>query len=319
MKQQNCSVIINQLKTISEEEREILLNAFKKLEKKAARENFMLMRIQKDKDITTNVLNETIKDLERHKKEIEEQKAIVEEKSKILEENLHKLELSYNELEQFVYIASHDLKSPLRTISSFAQLLKRRYYNKLDDNANEFIEFIVSGVQQMNDVIRNSLEYARVGKDESVYQAIDLNVVLNLVQLNLKDNIDKNKAHLNIPKPLPTVFGNKTNLLQVFQNLIENSLKFRGQADPIIKISYQKIDANFWEFHIKDNGIGIDSNHQKRIFLPFKRLNDVNKSGDGIGLSICKKIIKNHGGTIHFESIDEGTDFIFTFPISTKS
>lgn len=319
MKEQNCLEIINQLNTISEEEREILLNAFKKLEKKAARENFMLMRIQKDKDITTNVLNETIRDIERHKQEIEEQKAIVEEKSKTLEENLHKLKLSYDELEQFSYIASHDLKSPLRTISSFAQLLKRRYYNELDNDANEFIEFIVSGIQQMNDVIRNSLEYAKVGKDESVYEATDLNVVLNLVQLNLKEDIDKNNAQVNIPKSLPTVISNKTSLLQVFQNLIENALKFRSQANPMIEISYQKKDTNFWEFHVKDNGIGIASSYQREIFLPFKRLNDVKKAGGGIGLAICKKIIESHGGTIYFESAAKGTAFIFTFPIIKES
>lgn len=314
--QQHYLEIINSLNTVSKEEKEILLSAFNKIEKEATRKDFMLMRIQKDKDITTNVLNATIKDLERHKKEIEEQKSIVEEKSKNLEENLRKLELSYKELEQFSYIASHDLKSPLRTISSFAQLLKRRYYQKLDNDANEFIEFIVSGVQQMSDVIRNSLEYAKVGKDESVFEATNLNTVLNLVQLNLKEEFKSSKAKVIISKDLPTIIANKTSLLQIFQNLIGNAIKFKRDILPIIEISYQKINNNFWEFSVKDNGIGIESDYQEKVFLPFKRLHHTEKVGHGIGLAICKKIIESNGGTIRFESVvNEGTTFIFTFPI----
>lgn len=309
MKQQHYLEVINQSTTISQEEREMLLSAFKKMEKEATRKDFMLMRLQKDKDIATNVLNETIKDLERHKKELETQKAIIEE-------NLHKLELSYKELEQFSYIASHDLKSPLRTISSFAQLLKRRYFNKLDNEANEFIEFIVSGVQQMSDVIRNSLEYAKVGKDESIYEATDLNTVLNLVQLNLKEELQASEAEIIIPKALPVVVANKTSLLQIFQNLIGNALKFRREVAPIIEITYQKTATKFWEFYIKDNGIGIDADYQEKVFMPFKRLHNAEKAGHGIGLAICKKIIESHGGTIHFESVvGVGTTFIFTFPI----
>ena len=326
MDKQHFLGLINRLSTISETEKKLLLTNFKKIEKKAARKDFMLTRLQRDKEIATNILNATIEDLELHKKEIEdvnqlliEQKLIVEEKSKILEENLQKLKSSYDELEQFSYIASHDLKSPLRTISSFAQLLKRRYYNQLDNDADEFIEFIVSGVQQMNDVIRNSLEYAKVGKDDSIYKTTNLNTILGLAQLNLKEDIEENNAQVLTLEPLPTILASKTSILQLFQNIIGNAIKLHREIPPVLRISYTEIDGNLWQFHITDNGIGISLKYQKNIFLPFKRLHDKKKDGQGIGLAICKKVVENHGGTIHIESqINVGTTVIFTLPITVK-
>lgn len=315
--------IINNLTTVSEAEKQLLLRTFKKMEKERVRSEFKLMRVQKDKTIASNILNATIKDLERNQNKLvavnnllSEQKALVEENSKKIEESLHKLERSYQELEEFSYIASHDLKSPLRTISSFAQLLKRRYYNKLDKDANEFIEFIVSGIQQMNDVIRNSLEYAQVGKNESVYAQTDLNTVFNLVKLNLKEDIESSKAKVCVPKNLPSILGNKTSMLQLFQNLVSNAIKFRSDKKPIIKITFERIDELFWEFRISDNGIGMDMAYAKKAFMPFKRLNGHSREGQGIGLAICKKIVVDHKGSIHFESVlNQGTTFIFTLPI----
>lgn len=315
--------VVNNLKTVSDEEKKLLLKMFKKMDKERFRNEFMVMRTLKDKEIATNILNATIKDLNIHKKEVEdiniqlsEQKTIIEEKSRTLEENLQKLELSYKELEQFSYIASHDLKSPLRTISSFAQLLKRRYYNKIDQDANEFIEFIVSGVQQMNDVIRNSLEYAKVGKDESIPEPTDLNTVLGLVQLNLKEEIEDNKAQIIIPEHLPTIFANKTSMLQLFQNLINNAIKFRKGITPIITISFKQKNETEWEFQVADNGIGMNEIYQERAFMPFKRITQ-DQPGQGIGLAICKKIVENHSGKITFKSTESvGTTFIFTFPMN---
>lgn len=308
--------IVNNLKTVSDEEKKLLLKTFKEIEKKRSRSEFMVMRTHKDKEIATNILNATIKDLNKHKKEVEAINLQLSEQKSIIEENLQKLELSYKELEQFSYIASHDLKSPLRTISSFAQLLKRRYYNKLDQDANEFIEFIVSGVQQMNDVIRNSLEYAKVGKDDSVHNKTDLNTVLNLVQLNLKEEIEDNNCQIIIDTNLPVIMANKTSMLQLFQNLISNAIKFRSEANPIITINFEKKDETYWEFQLRDNGLGMDEIYQKRAFMPFKRLNIQSQPGEGIGLAICKKIVENHNGTIWFKSNNQiGTTFLFTLPI----
>ncbi len=306
---------ILKLESISATERELLLSTSKKIEKEVVKKNFMLLRTEKDKEITTNVLNATIEDLEKHKTQLEIANNLLLDQKQIIEGNLHKLELSYKELEQFSYIASHDLKSPLRTISSFAQLLKRRYFNKLDQDANEFIEFIVSGVQQMNDVIRNSLEYAKVGKDGSIHEWTDLNKVLDFVCLNLKEEINSNTAKIIITNSLPSVFANKTSLLQLFQNLISNAIKFRQQTPPIITISFVEKEENLWEFSITDNGIGIDEIYQKKVFMPFKQLHGQGQVGEGIGLAICKKIVEHHNGSIYFTSQkNKGTTFVFTLP-----
>ncbi len=318
--------IVNNLISISDEERQLLLKSFKKMDKERLRSDFKLKRIEKDKTITNNILQATIEDLAKKQKELvelntllSEQKSLIEEKSKTFEENLQKLERSYKELEQFSYIASHDLKSPLRTISSFAQLLKRRYYNKIDQDANEFIEFIVSGIQQMDNVIRNSLEYAKVGQTHDVFEKTDLNTVLNLVQLNLKDEIQHNQAIINIPKPLPSISANKTSILQLFQNLVSNAIKFRREDAPIITITYQKGCKNFYEFRVSDNGIGIAPEYAKKAFMPFKRIGK-SKPGQGIGLAICKKVVENHSGTINFISeLHKGTTFIFSLPMLKES
>lgn len=318
--------IVDNLTSISKEERQLLLKTFKKMDKDRLRSDFKLKRIEKDKTITNNILQATIEDLAKNQEKLvalnnllSEQKSLVEENSKILEENLHKLEQSYKELEQFSYIASHDLKSPLRTISSFAQLLKRRYYNQIDQDANDFIEFIVSGIQQMNDVIHNSLEYAQVGNNNSVFESTDLNTVLNLVKLNLKEDIKRNEAIISIPQHLPNIYANKTSILQLFQNLVSNAIKFRKEDAPAIQITYKKVCDNFYEFRVADNGIGIDAAYSKRAFMPFKRIGH-SKPGQGIGLAICKKVIDNHKGTIHFESeLHKGTTFIFSLPILKDS
>lgn len=310
---------INQLTTVSNVEKQQLLSIFRKMDKEIARSEFMLMRIKKDKEIATNILNATIKDLESHKREIQSANEQLIEQKTIIEENLKKLESSYNELEQFSYIASHDLKSPLRTISSFAQLLKRRYYNKLDEDANDFIAFIVTGIKQMNDVITNSLEYARVGQNEVEPELIDFQKLLKLVTLNLKDDIEKANAQVIFPDKLPCIEGNPTAILQLLQNLISNAIKF-CKTTPIIELSYENSENNMVTFYLKDNGVGIEPQYQEHIFLPFKRLSTQAKPGQGIGLAICKKIVDNHGGNIHFTSIpNEGTTFIFTLPLYNEA
>lgn len=316
--QQEYQEMLRQLTTVSDTEKRQLLSIFRKMDKEIARSEFMLMRIKKDKEIATNILNATIKDLEKHQQDLQTANEQLIEQKTIIEENLKKLERSYNELEQFSYIASHDLKSPLRTISSFAQLLKRRYYNKLDEDANDFIAFIVTGIKQMNDVITNSLEYARIGQQETLPEPIDFQKILKLVRLNLKNDIEKTNAQITFPKNLPCIKGNSTSILQLLQNLISNAIKF-CETTPIIAFAFENTDNDMIRFYLKDNGIGIDEQYQKHIFLPFKRLSNQAKPGQGIGLAICKKIVDNHGGTIHFTSTpNKGTTFIFTLPLCEK-
>ncbi len=308
-----------------------LLSEISSLEKQLMKNDYKLSRVTQDRKITEKVLQTTMKDLELKKdiekkqeqieeinkklllqsEELKRQKAIIEEKSFVLEENLKKLELSYKELEQFAYIASHDLKSPLRTISNFAQLVKRRNYDILDIESKEFVDFIVSGAKQMHEVICDSLEYSRVGNNENSFRKTDLNNILEIVRFNLKKEIEEKRATIESVQ-LPTINVNKTSVLQLFQNLICNSIKFSNGVKPFIEISCEKIEKGF-EFKLSDNGIGMDESYRDKAFLPFQRLNDMEKPGTGIGLAICKKIVKMHGGDISFQSKrGHGTTFVFT-------
>lgn len=321
----NLQKMLESLTGISELERSNLLAEVKKIKKIEVRNEFKIERILRDKAIVVNILNSAIEDLEKKKMEVErsnkllfeqaqelkQQKQIIEEKSLELKDNLRKLELSYRELEQFSYIASHDLKSPLRTISSFAQLLKKRYYGKLDEQADEFVEFIVAGVYQMNEVIAALLDYSRVGDPEERFSFTDLNEVLEIVKQNLRKHIEENQVNI-VAEELPVISVHKTGMVQLFQNLIDNSIKFRGGEPPVISISSHYLEDH-WEFKVSDNGLGMDESYQKKLFLPFQRLTHHKKNGMGIGLAICKKIVKMHHGDIYYQSSHgKGTTFVFT-------
>lgn len=326
--------IIHRLRTsnsIEESERNELLQELSLLQTEMEETDFMLKRIQKDKSIAVKILEATIRDLERNqfelkklnqqlsvqKEELRLQKQIIEDNAKTLQKNLQKLELSYNELEQFSYIASHDLKSPLRTISSFAQLLKKKYYPLLEEEGLDFIDFIMAGVSQMNEVINGLLQYSRIGHDNTGMIDCDLNEVLALVKSNLKTDIEESHAEIRCPS-LPTIYGNKITIIQLFQNLIHNAIKFRSDLPPLIQLSYQYLEAeNQWEFSLADNGVGISQEFQKKAFLPFQRLSTKRTPGLGIGLAICYKAVNIHNGHIRYEANSEaGTTFIFTIAAS---
>lgn len=308
--------LVDSLKSLSEKERRIL-------QKELERQDFRLRRIEKDKSIAINILNATISDLEQNQAitraanaKLSEQKKIIENNTALLEENLRKLELSYKELQQFSYIVSHDLKSPLRTISSFAQILKEQYKNEWDDEANEYVDIIIAGTFQMDKVIRALLDYARVGRSSEYFADIDLNEVLDLVKLHLRKEIQDHDAQI-ICESLPTVFGNKTAFIQLFQNLTSNAIKFRGDATPEIHISCTEKEGQ-WHFRFADNGIGIEEPYREKIFLPFQRLSEELAPGTGIGLAICKKVVKMHQGDIYVEAGNNGgTVFVFTLPQQT--
>ncbi len=318
---------IQNLSSISESEKELLLEDLSRLRKEQDTYDFKLKRILKDKSIAVNILEATIEDLEKkhleveqaneklsaQRKELQLQKQIIEENAKVLQQNLEKLEQSYKELEQFSYIASHDLKSPLRTIASFAQLLERRHYKELDKEGQEFIRFIVSGVNQMSDVIKGLLQYAQIDNDAELAECVDLNKILDSIKLHLQADIEKHEVQF-ISDQLPNIYGNKVGLIQLFQNLIDNAIKFRGTSKPLIKISCQHFeDMQEWEFRLTDNGVGMSEEFQEKVFLPFQRLSSKKVPGLGIGLAVCHKVVKLHQGRIRFESEPgAGTTFIFT-------
>ena len=197
-------------------------------------------------------------------------------------------------------------------ISSFSQLLYHRYKGRLDDDADEFIEFIVDGSQRMKQLINDILSYSRVSTQANEFELVYLEIVLNTVLSNLSVSLEENNVSI-IYDSLPTVRADPSQLGQVFQNLIANAIKFRGQKTPKIYISAKK-DKKGWRFSVSDNGIGIDPTHKKRIFEVFKRLHTRDEyPGSGIGLSICQKIVERHGGQIWVESeLGKGSTFNFT-------
>ena len=218
------------------------------------------------------------------------------------------------ELEAFAYVASHDLREPLRAIQSYATLLQRQYQGKLDPKADHFIEHIVNGSKRMGALIADLLTYSRAGRSEGPDEEVNLETLLKSVLQGLQEEISQSGAGITV-RPLPKVIGNPTRLGQVFQNLISNSIKFRGTEAPRILISAERGRAE-WVFTVEDNGIGIDPSQRDRVFGIFQRLHTSTEyPGTGIGLSICKKIVERHGGRIWVESEPgKGAKFRFTLP-----
>jgi light-regulated signal transduction histidine kinase (bacteriophytochrome) len=224
------------------------------------------------------------------------------------------LKRSNAELEQFAYVASHDLQEPLRMVAGFTQLLSRRYRGKLDKDADEFIAYAVDGATRMQQLLQDLLAYSRVGTRGKPLAPIDANLVFNQARANLLPLIEENHAQVTA-EPLPTVLGDEVQLVQLFQNLIANALKFRTDQPPKIRISAREEEKQ-WLFSLRDNGIGIAPEHQERIFLVFQRLHHRSEyRGTGIGLALCKKIVERHGGRIWVESEPgRGATFYFTLP-----
>lgn len=228
------------------------------------------------------------------------------------------LQRSNRELEQFAYVASHDLQEPLRTITSYAQLLGQRYQDKLDEKADKYIHYIVDGSTRMQQLINDLLAYSRVGTRGKEFQVIDMNVVVKQAKENLKILIAE-KQVLIITNPLPVIKADVTQLIQLFQNLLSNAIKFCQESTPQIEISSIK-QGDEYLFSVRDNGIGIDREYAERIFIIFQRLHTRKEyPGTGIGLAICKRIVERHGGNIWVKSeIGKGATFYFTIPLIEK-
>jgi light-regulated signal transduction histidine kinase (bacteriophytochrome) len=217
-------------------------------------------------------------------------------------------------LEQFAYVASHDLQEPLRMVGSYTQLLARRYQGRLDKEADEFIGFAVDGVSRMQLLINDLLTYSRVGRRGKEPQPTDSGVVLGRALQNLKLTIEDNKGSVTYD-PLPVVMADDRQLEQLFQNLVGNAVKYHGDEPPRVHISAERSEG-WWTFAVKDNGIGIESQYYERIFQVFQRLHTRTEySGTGIGLAVCTRIVERHGGRIWVESEPgKGSTFKFTLP-----
>jgi PAS domain S-box-containing protein len=219
------------------------------------------------------------------------------------------------DLQQFAYVASHDLQEPLRMVASYLQLLERRYKDKLDSDANEFINYAVDGAGRMQNLINDLLAYSRVGTQGKPFKPTNYADVFRRALLQLKIAIEESKAVITHDEPFPIVHADESQLVQVLQNLISNAMKFRGDQAPHIHIGVQHRDEE-WVFSVKDQGIGIDPQYKERIFMIFQRLhNRTEYVGTGIGLAICKRIVERHGGHIWVESeLVKGSTFYFTIP-----
>jgi light-regulated signal transduction histidine kinase (bacteriophytochrome) len=231
---------------------------------------------------------------------------------KAAEAQVKELSRSNEELEQFAYIASHDLQEPLRMVTSYTQLLSKRYTGKLDADADEFIAFAVDGAKRMQRLIRDLLAYSHVGTRDIDLCDIASEAAFEQAFINLRSAIKQSNARVT-HDPLPMIRADESQLIQLFQNLVGNAIKYQNHDIPLVHISATKSNGERWIFSVRDNGIGIDITYQEKIFSMFQRLHKRDEfSGTGIGLTICKKIVERHGGRMSVKSqLGKGSTFLF--------
>ena len=256
------------------------------------------------------------KTVEERTAEIKEAYDTLKERESRLKDTVTELKSSNEELESFAYITSHDLQEPLRTVASYAQLLERRYKGKIDKDADDFLEFMVSGAKRMKKQIQGILDYSRIGTHGEKFREFNAEEALNIALSNLQASIKECNAEIT-HDPLPIICADESQIMRVFQNLIGNALRFRKEGvKPKVHISAKKTD-NEYVFSINDNGIGMEMQYTDKIFEVFKRIHAIGEySGAGIGLAIVKRIIDRHGGRLWVESkLGKGSTFYFTISL----
>jgi light-regulated signal transduction histidine kinase (bacteriophytochrome) len=247
---------------------------------------------------------------------------IVIENNELLQSSVRaaaELRRSNKELEQFAYVASHDLQEPLRMVTGYTQLLAKRYGDNLDQKAKEYIGFAVDGAKRMQGLIEDLLTYSRVGSRGEAFASTNCEAVLGKTLAGLQIAIRECGARVT-HDPLPTVIGDDLQLGQLFQNLLGNAIKYRNSEAPQVHVSCKQ-ETEQWTFAVQDNGIGIEPQYRERIFQIFQRLHTREEyEGSGIGLAVCKKIVERHGGQIWVESeVGKGSTFYFTLPLHSGS
>jgi light-regulated signal transduction histidine kinase (bacteriophytochrome) len=262
---------------------------------------------------TTEMLLERTCELKASNEELQRQISERGHAEKELAERSQELIRSNTELEQLAYVASHDLQEPLRMVASYLQLLEKKYQGQLDADAHEYIEFAVDGAKRMQSLINDLLTYSRIGAAASPLQATDSKAAVDTALRLLRLAIADSAARIEYGE-LPVVMGDPDQLVQLFQNLIANAIKFRSRPGPHIVVSAEANDG-YWRFAVQDDGIGIEKEYFDRIFVMFQRLHSRSAyPGTGIGLAICKKIVERHGGRIWVES-EPGQGTVFTFTL----
>ncbi|MAT53405.1 MAG: hypothetical protein CMN32_02915 [Saprospirales bacterium] len=259
--------------------------------------------------------NLIVKALNEKKAELEKKNEEISRQARWLREAQAKLKASNKELEQFAYAASHDLKEPLRMIGTYVQLIERKLNDRLDESSRQYMHFVTDGVTRMDRLLTDLLEYSRVGRKTDMAKDTNLNETLFVVVNNLMSRMKENDAEI-CANELPVIKVPSMLMMQLFQNLISNSIKFRKQDEkPVVEIQYENRQG-YHRFYFKDNGIGIPADQKERVFNIFERLHGRQEyEGTGIGLATCKKIIENLGGEIWVESeVGVGTTFAFSLP-----
>lgn len=241
----------------------------------------------------------------------------VQRADELLDQRTRELRQSNTDLDQFAFIAAHNLQEPLRKVASFCQLLQRRYQGRLDERGDQFIAFAVDGAKRMQVLINDLLAFSQIGHDTGAFEVVDTGELLTTAISNLEPAINYSSATITHGE-LPKLRASEPLLTAVFQNLIDNALKFRADSPPTVHIDATR-DGPDWLFSVTDNGIGIDPAHAERIFIIFQRLHTRGAyPGTGIGLAVCRRIIDHHGGRIWLDPTTQ-TRFNFTLPALTEA
>jgi signal transduction histidine kinase len=258
-------------------------------------------------------------DIDSMRRRIVAELASLREAHEQLDEQTRDLERSNAELEQFAYVASHDLQEPLRKVASFCQLLEQRYKGQLDERADQYIDFAVDGAKRMQQLINDLLAFSRVGRTSGDFEPVDLADAVRRALADLDAARSESGATVDVGE-LPTVRGEASLLTLVFQNLIGNAIKFRSESAPAVRIAAER-HGDEWQIWCSDNGIGIDPEYAERVFVIFQRLHAKDEyAGTGIGLAMCRKIVEHHGGRIWLDAdAGPGTTFRFTLPALEES